>query len=163
MRLPERSRPLVYFAAPLFSEAELAYNIELTALLEEHVDVYLPQRDGGKLVDLIAKGVQREAAFKSIYDRDIHALNESDALFLLLDGRTIDEGAAFELGFAVALGKHCVGLQTDPRRLLPHGNNPMIEMPLKGLFQSKCQMVCWAREFAISSRQQLALGGGRRF
>ena len=67
----EHLRPLLYFAAPLFSEAELAYNLDVAAILERHVDVYLPQRDGGKVVDLVAKGVGKDAAFRSIYDRDV--------------------------------------------------------------------------------------------
>lgn len=142
----ERLRPLLYFAAPLFSEAELAYNLEVTAILEHHVDVYLPQRDGGKVVDLVAKGVRQDTAYRSIYNRDVQALKEADALFLLLDGRTIDEGAAFELGFAVALGKLCVGLQTDPRRLMPLGNNPMIQVPLNCIFTTKAQVEHWAEE-----------------
>lgn len=144
----ERLRPLLYFAAPLFSEAELAYNLEVTAILERHVDVYLPQRDGGKVVDLVAKGVGQDVAFRSIYDRDIQALKDANAMFLLLDGRTVDEGAAFELGYAVALGKHCVGLQTDPRRLMPLGNNPMIQVPLSYILTSKAQVERWARDFA---------------
>ena len=152
MGLLENTRPLVYFAAPLFSEAELAYNLELTAILEIHVDVFLPQRDGGKVVDLVAMGVDRYAAFKSIYERDIEALKNADVLFLLLDGRSIDEGAAFELGFAVALGKHCVGLQTDSRRLLPIGNNPMIEVPLKRILSSKSEVASWARELVLDTR-----------
>ncbi len=148
----ERLRPLLYFAAPLFSEAELAYNLEVTAILERHVAVYLPQRDGGKVVDLVAKGVEKGAAFSSIYDRDVQALKEADALFLLLDGRTVDEGAAFELGYAVALGKHCVGLQTDPRRLMPLGNNPMIQVPLGRILTTKVQVEYWAKDFARRGR-----------
>ena len=148
----ERHRPLLYFAAPLFSEAELAYNLEVTAILELHIDVYLPQRDGGKVVDLVAKGVEQDAAFRSIYDRDVQALREADALFLLLDGRVVDEGAAFELGYAVALGKHCVGLQTDPRRLMPLGNNPMIQVPLSCILTNKFQVEPWAKNFLMSSQ-----------
>ena len=148
MGQPDGLRPLLYFAAPLFSEAELAYNLEVTAILERHVDVYLPQRDGGRVIDLVAKGVEQGAAFRSIYDRDVQALKEADALFLLLDGRTIDEGAAFELGYAVALGKQCVGLQTDPRRLMPLGNNPMIQVPLGRILTTKEQVEQLAKEFA---------------
>ena len=148
----EGLRPLLYFAAPLFSEAELAYNVEVTSILECHVDVYLPQRDGGKVVDLVASGVEPDAAFRSIYDRDVQALKEADALFLLLDGRTIDEGAAFELGYAVALGKQCVGLQTDPRRLLPLGNNPMIQVPLGRILTTKAEVEHWAKDFARCAR-----------
>jgi nucleoside 2-deoxyribosyltransferase len=141
-------RPLIYFAAPLFSEAELAFNVKVAAALERHAQVYLPQRDGGKLVDLVALGVPLDPAYKTIFDRDIEALRESDVLFLLMDGRSIDEGAAFELGFAAALGKACVGLQTDPRRLLPLGNNPMIQVPLTRIFRTVDEASEWTRQFS---------------
>lgn len=132
-------------AAPLFSEAELTFNRALTEALEEFVDVYLPQRDGGRLVDLVAKGVDVDAASRSIFQRDVEAIRLADALLIVMDGRSIDEGAAFELGFAHALGKHCAGLQTDPRRLLPVGNNPMIQVPLGLVVQTTEQAAYWAR------------------
>lgn len=148
MRPHEPRRPLIYLAAPLFSEAELSYNLLLTGILERHVDVYLPQRDGGKLVDLVAKGVDIEVAYKSIFERDVEALKDADVLFLLMDGRSIDEGAAFELGYAAALKKLCVGLQTDPRRLLPLGNNPMIQVPLKLVFCNIDEVAQWVGNFS---------------
>ena len=146
MRLDAIGRPLVYLAAPLFSEAELEFNRFLAQVLEEYVDVYLPQRDGGKLVDLVAKGVAIDGASRSIFQLDVEAIRAADVLFLVMDGRAIDEGAAFELGLAYALGKRCVGLQTDPRRLLPFGNNPMIQVPLCLVLQSTDQAAKWASE-----------------
>lgn len=143
-------RPLIYLAAPLFSKAELTFNLELTELLEKYLDVYLPQRDGGKVVDLVAKGVPVKDAYKSIFDRDLEALTNAHALLIVLDGRTIDEGAVFELGFAYSTGKRCVGLQTDPRRLLPLGNNPMIECALETIFVDTLEMSTWAKEFAYN-------------
>lgn len=151
-------RPLVYFAAPLFSEAELSFNLKLTEILEENLDVYLPQRDGGKVVDLVAKGVSAKDAYNSIFERDIEALKESQALLIILDGRSIDEGAAFELGVAFATGKCCVGLQTDPRRLLPIGNNPMIDCSLEQVFYDTSEMSSWAKKIStqFSLREHLA-------
>ncbi|OFZ67346.1 MAG: hypothetical protein A2V79_07830 [Betaproteobacteria bacterium RBG_16_56_24] len=61
-----QQRPQVYLAAPLFSKAELTFNLELAALIEKHLDVYLPQRDGGKVVDLVARGVPVKDAYKSL-------------------------------------------------------------------------------------------------
>lgn len=143
----DQDRPLVYIAAPLFSEAELAFNIALANRIEVSLDVYLPQRDGGKVIDLVASGVDERAAYKSIFERDIHALDASAAVIIVMDGRAIDEGAAFELGYAYAHSKQCFGLQTDPRRLLPIGNNPMITVPLKGIFASIEEAGCWADSF----------------
>jgi nucleoside 2-deoxyribosyltransferase len=148
MDLFDHDRPLIYLAGPLFSEAELDFNLALTARIEESLDVFLPQRDGGKLVDLLACGVEERAAYKSIFDRDLRALEAACALLIVLDGRAIDEGAAFELGYAYAHSKLCFGLQTDPRRLLPAGNNPMIEIPLQGIFRSIESVGEWADSFA---------------
>lgn len=146
----DHNRPLVYLASPLFSVAELTFNLALAERIEASLDVYLPQRDGGKLVDLIAHGVEVRAAYKSIFDRDIRALEAATALVIVLDGRAVDEGAAFELGYAYARNKICCGIQTDPRRLLPAGNNPMVEMPLHEIFSSIEDVGRWADSLARS-------------
>jgi nucleoside 2-deoxyribosyltransferase len=147
--LREPRRLQIYVAAPLFSEGELAFNLRVTKMLEEHAEVFLPQRDGGKLVDLVSKGVETRAAYRSIYERDVAAIRHADVLFLIMDGRSIDEGAAFELGFAAALKKECVGLQTDPRRLLPLGNNPMIDVPLDVVMRSLDEVGRWVRDAVL--------------
>lgn len=140
----EQMRPLAYYAAPLFSEGELQFNQRVVDGLEKYIDVFLPQRDGGKLTDLLASGVPRAAAYRSIFDRDIESIRSSNVLIIVLDGRAVDEGAAFELGYAHALGKVCVALETDPRRLFPAGHNPMIEVPLHKVFRSVQSLVTWA-------------------
>jgi nucleoside 2-deoxyribosyltransferase len=61
-----------------------------------------------------------------VFEGDLEAIRNSDVLLMILDGRAPDEGACFELGYAYSLNKVCVGLQTDVRRLLTIGNNPMI-------------------------------------
>lgn len=149
LKLLERTRPLAYFAAPLFSEGELQFNQCVVEKLENYIDVFLPQRDGGKLTDLLGCGVPRAAAYRSIFERDTEAIRNSDVLIIVLDGRSVDEGAAFELGYAYALGKICVGLETDPRRLLPAGHNPMIEVPLHRLFRSVQELVNWASALVV--------------
>ena len=43
--------PSLYFAAPLFSQAELEFNARLAAEIEKlGIQVFLPQRDGIELV-----------------------------------------------------------------------------------------------------------------
>ena len=64
----------VYFAAPLFSDAEKAYNEEVVQRLEKYVNVFLPQRDGGLMVDMV-KRMSAEAARQKIYQDDIVALS----------------------------------------------------------------------------------------
>ena len=81
------SRPNLYFAGPLFSEAELDYNNRVAADLEQWFDVYLPQRDGGLVTDLVGRGVDVTVAYRSIFDRDVQALQECDVCLIVLDGR----------------------------------------------------------------------------
>ena len=119
-------KPLVYLAAPLFSDAEKRYNEEVAKELGNYFTIYLPQRDGGLMVDLIKRGHSAAQAGKVVFDMDTRAIQMSSAVIAILDGRVIDEGVALELGYAYALGKPCYGFQTDPRRLLPSGNNPMV-------------------------------------
>lgn len=116
----------IYFAAPLFSAAELRFNQHIVAAIEEIVPVFLPQRDGGLLIELRAQGMDIRAASEQIAAIDLHAVESSMGLVAVLDGQSIDEGVAFEIGYAYALGKPCIALQTDPRRTTLGFSNPMI-------------------------------------
>lgn len=102
------------------------FNEKLANALRTNVDVYLPQSDGILLQEAIGRGEDPQQASQGVFEADIGALRECDALLVVLDGRTVDEGAAFELGVAWALGKRCVGYKSDPRQLLAVGDNPMI-------------------------------------
>ena len=143
-------RKLLYFASPLFSDAEKQSNRILASALERWCDVFLPQRDGELIPDLIHKGLSPEDAYKVVFDRDIKAINACDGLIINMDGRAVDEGAAFELGYAYALGKVCVGYSTDARALLPWGQNPMITTPLKQVFSCPELLEKWAKQFAVA-------------
>jgi len=82
--------------------------------------------DGQLLKELVAGGTPIEEARASVFERDLRAIRDCDIVIAVLDGRTIDEGVAFELGYGRALGKLCIGLKTDDRVMLPTGDNPMI-------------------------------------
>lgn len=143
-----RERRNIYLAGPLFSEAERSFNTKLKALLEQYVDVYLPQEDGGLLVEMIAGGIPVEIAKRDVFHGDMTAFQDCDAFIIILDGRSVDEGAAFELGCAYTLGKPCYGLKTDPRQLLQCGDNPMIHVALQAVFSDVAELVSWTRAFA---------------
>lgn len=143
----------MYIAAPLFSEAEKTYNYYIKNYLSRYFDIYLPQEDGYLLVDLLKQEIDPSLAKKLIFDHDIEAIESSDILLIILDGRTIDEGAAFELGYAYSLNKKCIALQTDPRRLLSTGNNPMIDCALTHIFTSVEQIVNWADDTCDKSKE----------
>lgn len=133
----------IYFAAPLFNAMERAFNEAVVRNIEPQASVFLPQRDGALLADLIARGVLPDVAERLVYQRDVDAMAEADLVIAVLDGGHIDEGVAFEIGFMKALGKRCVGLQTDVRRALPTGNNPMIGRSLERVFSSPEALVEW--------------------
>jgi nucleoside 2-deoxyribosyltransferase len=133
-RLKLMSRIKAYLAAPLFNERERDFNASLAQMLSVHCDIFLPQRDGLLLAELLANGIPQEVAETRIFERDQLALKECDILVAVLDGAHIDEGVAFEIGFAHARGCLCLGLQSDVRRALPSGNNPMISRALSSIF-----------------------------
>ena len=94
-------------------------------------------------MDLVRNGMPAEHAKLEIFRQDIEAIDSCDVLIILMDGRSIDEGASFELGYAFALGKTCVGLKTDQRTLLPFGDNPMIEAALRHIFRDEADLYAW--------------------
>jgi nucleoside 2-deoxyribosyltransferase len=142
-----RPKPRLYFAAPLFNDPERLFNKEVTHRLGSYFDVFLPQEDGGLIANMIAEGTHPAEAAERVFRLDIEAMIKCDVLLIILDGRTVDEGAAFELGYAFALGKECYGLQTDMRRLLSTGNNPMVDCALRHIFQSVEELMVWASDF----------------
>lgn len=143
-------RKKLYFASPLFCEAERGFNERLVEHLERWCDVFLPQRDGGLISDFVSAGMTSEDAYQRVFDRDIAAIRACDGVVINLDGRVVDEGAAFELGFAHALGKVCVGFSTDVRVLLTWGLNPMITAPLSVILRSEAELEGWAMSYARS-------------
>jgi nucleoside 2-deoxyribosyltransferase len=139
------NRPNVYLAGPLFSPQERQWNVRLRDSLMGFADVYLPQEDGSLLVDLVASGMSVEEAKGSIFSADIRAIDRCDILLIVMDGRVIDEGACFELGYAYCHGKICVGVKTDVRSLLPVGDNPMIDCALRKIFRDVDSACDWIR------------------
>lgn len=146
----------IYLAGPLFSEAEKRQNEQLAQAMEQWCQVFLPQRDGHLLPNLIAMGMSPDSAYRYVFEKDVAAVVECDAILINLDGRTVDEGAAFELGYAHALGKLCVGYHTDPRVLLHWGINPMIRVPLSSVLRSRDELSEWAKALANSQMDRPA-------
>lgn len=144
-----RARPLIYVAAPLFSCAERTFNASLKDRLSVDFDVFLPQEDGGLVADFVTRGASPRDAALAVFDIDLSAVRRCNALIIVMDGRAIDEGACVELGIAYSLGKICVGLQTDARRLLFGRNNPMIDCALNAVFTSEEALMPWMRTHIV--------------
>jgi nucleoside 2-deoxyribosyltransferase len=127
-----KNKPKLYFAAPLFSYAERSFNEQATKLLEEYFEVFLPQRDGGLMDEMIKDGMSVSKASKTVFDIDVKELSASDVVVGVLDGNSIDEGVAIELGFAYALEIKCIGLQTAYSEPIP----PLIPTQIVHPFRS---------------------------
>ena len=116
----------IYFAGPMFNQAEKDFNLEITKVLEDcGYQVFLPQRDGIEAAKL--EGKTEDELIRMIFALDAGEVKKADIIFMNIDGRVPDEGACVELGIAYGIGKRCYGFKTDTRveeRGL--GLNPMI-------------------------------------
>jgi nucleoside 2-deoxyribosyltransferase len=129
---------LIYLSAPLFCQAELAFNAQLTEKLEERgFDVFLPQRDGAEGSRPPYDRLEPEALRQAIFSLDRDKVLEADILLFVLDGRVPDEGACVELGIAYGQkyvqqrDKLLIGLHTDMRAAFPGAKlNAMIAYAL---------------------------------
>lgn len=135
----------VYFAAPLFCEAELRFNERVASLLETagH-DVFLPQRDGMETTDIEEREdiSTKEEMMSAIFELDQTRVREADVLTAVLDGRTVDEGVALEIGLAYAWEIPVVGLRTDRRSFgLDEPVNAMIWGACEEIVDSPDQLV----------------------
>jgi nucleoside 2-deoxyribosyltransferase len=125
----------IYLAGPLFTEAERDFNIRLATRLEKlgHA-VFLPQRDTPQ-----DGGADRA---RRVFAADLHGLQGADAVVAVCDGALVDDGTAWEVGYAHARGIPIYGLRTDPRTVRPDERfNLMIEQSLRGLARSIDELV----------------------
>jgi hypothetical protein len=80
----------IYWAAPLFNLAEIAFNKAMVEKLTGmgHV-VFLPQENE-----------PREASASAIFDADVAGIDASEVVVAILDGADPDSGTSWECGYA---------------------------------------------------------------
>ncbi len=148
----------IYFAAPLFSEAEKEFNQIFCNELESNgFEVFLPQRDGVEKNDLPYNKMDKEERRRAMFEMDRDKIMEADIFLFILDGRVPDEGASVELGIAhaqkyISNGKKViVGLHTDIRAAFINGKlNPMLKVPLDYIAESKADLIKFLKSQKIS-------------
>ena len=126
----------IYFAGPLFSEAERKFNIDLTSQLETlGFHVFLPQRDGVETNKTPYDKMSREEHRKALFELDRDKILDCDIFLFVLDGRIPDEGACVELGMAYTdkllkdRKRFIIGLHTDFRAAFIKSKlNPMLKL-----------------------------------
>jgi nucleoside 2-deoxyribosyltransferase len=97
----------IYFAGPLFTQAERAWNAVMAgALSAAGHDVFLPQTEVQAIATLDADAIFRV---------DLEGVRSAEAVVAVLDGADADSGTCFECGVAYALGIPIVAVRTDFR------------------------------------------------
>lgn len=97
----------LYFAGPLFTQGERAWNRAVAdALVGAGHQVFLPQTEVQALETLDAD---------TIFRVDVDGVRSADAVVAVLDGADPDSGTCFECGLAYALGIPIVAVRTDFR------------------------------------------------
>ena len=105
------ARYRVYFAAPLFSEAERGYNTLVAGVLRSNLyEVYLPQESGDNSSTRDTKQQAR------LFLHNKKALDASDLVVAIIDGADADSGTAWEMGYAFGRGIPVIAVRTDFRR-----------------------------------------------
>jgi nucleoside 2-deoxyribosyltransferase len=103
----------IYFAGPLFTPYERGYIDECAAQLRaDGFEVFVPHEH---------ELAQTDTTAEWIFSKDMDGLGPADAVLALLDGPTVDDGTACEIGIFYALmqsdptKKGVIGLHTDLR------------------------------------------------
>ena len=146
---------LVYYAGPLFNQAERAFNLQLTGRLEARgFAVFLPQRDGVEVTGPPYSDMAEDDVSQAIFALDRDRILEADIVLVLLDGRVPDEGACVELGMAYAQrhllqqDKLIIGLQTDWRAAFPWAKlNAMIHGALDCVTDNENDLIAALEEY----------------
>ncbi len=96
--------PKIYWAAPLFTQAEQSFNQNLAAELEQHgYTIFLPQKECAEVTE------------KAIYETCLSGLCSSNLVVAILDGADADSGTCWECGYAVSQGIPVIAVRTDFR------------------------------------------------
>jgi nucleoside 2-deoxyribosyltransferase len=145
----------VYVAGPLFNKMENEHNAILTALLEDAgYSVFNPIRDG---VESAASfdSMDDDVLCEQIYQIDVRAIQECRIFIANLDGIQVDDGTAFEIGYAAAQfpdTKLMIAHLTDTRmNVPPFPRNPMVYQPFlyspNRIFDNRAAIVSYCQEF----------------
>ncbi|HUN08844.1 MAG TPA: nucleoside 2-deoxyribosyltransferase [Aggregatilineales bacterium] len=122
----------VYVAGPLFNEGERWYDEQIDAVVRAAgFTTFLPHRDG-------VEGKQKSAGnLRAIFDEDRDNVDAAQIVVANLNGNAVDDGTAWELGYAYAKGKYLIGVRTDWRKGFPDQQvNLMIEECLHVMVRS---------------------------
>jgi hypothetical protein len=133
----------IYFAGPLFTPYERSFIDECAAALRaDGFEVFVPHEHE------LATGVDVTAAW--IFAKDRPGIERADAMLAILDGPSVDDGTACEIGMFHALmqsdpsKKGIVGLLTDIRGM--HGESTGVNLFVQGAIEDVGRIVASIEE-----------------
>jgi nucleoside 2-deoxyribosyltransferase len=101
----------IYFAGPLFTQAEWQWNARLAAELRGRgVEVLLPQETAEPML----KDPSKFDAQK-LFETNISDIEKAGVVLAVLDQADPDSGTCRECGYAYKVGRPIIGLRTDIR------------------------------------------------
>lgn len=136
-----------YIAGPLFNQGERWFDEQIEAVATRAgLETFLPHRDTGELIT-------ENTTYEMVFEEDIKGLDGSSMVIANLNGCAIDDGTAWELGYAYAKGIHLVGVHTDMRSMpIFEGMivNLMIQASLNKLVRSLDELEAYLKEYLAS-------------
>ena len=135
-----------YIAGPLFDEGERWWieKIDQT-VAAAGFSTFLPHRDNPP---------KDQHNVAEIFANDRRAIDDCDVVVASLNGVITDDGTAWELGYAFALGKPFIGIHTDWRRRFDDEVvNLMIECSLTALVRSLDELPAALAAQAVTATQ----------
>ncbi|HVG28279.1 MAG TPA: nucleoside 2-deoxyribosyltransferase [Pyrinomonadaceae bacterium] len=101
----------LYFAAPLFTQAEWQWNARLAAELRARgVEVLLPQETAAPMLNDPSQFDARK-----LFETNIADLDAAGVVLAVFDQADPDSGTCWECGYAYRAGYPIIGLRTDIR------------------------------------------------
>ena len=101
----------VYFAAPLFTQAEWLWNSRLAKeLRKSRINVILPQERAEPML----RG-NEPFDTKVLFEANVSEIENCDAVLAVFDQADPDSGTCWECGYAYRAGRPIIGLRTDLR------------------------------------------------
>jgi nucleoside 2-deoxyribosyltransferase len=121
----EPTMPTLYFAAPLFTDAERAWNRVQVAALRHQLPGWLVVVPHEFCASFDPLPGQRPD-FQGIFAACVKHLENANVVLAVLDGADADSGTSWEVGFAYAQNKPIIGLRTDWRPAEDGAANTML-------------------------------------
>lgn len=113
----------IYFAAPLFTQAERFWNIKLAeSIMKKSNDfiIILPQKECDQTM------IDTKINFNNIFNLCIEGIDKCEIVLAILDGADSESGTCFECGYGFAKNKRVIGVRTDIRKGEDQGLNAML-------------------------------------